>query len=85
MTCHVVNAGKKTVDQITVAVLPLTQPDQGSSVNCNSIYPGFACPVTFGLGSPGDYYCKVTVGKGNKKDLRATFCDVTNGNCSELR
>ena len=85
VTCHVVNAGKKTVDVITVAIVPATQPANANSVNCEQVAPDTACPVTIGLGSPGDYYCKATIGKGNKKDFRATFCDVTSGNCSELR
>jgi hypothetical protein len=85
VTCHVVNAGKKTVDLITVAIVPITQPANASSVNCQQVAPNTACPVTIGLGSPGDYYCKATIAKGNKKDFRATFCDLTSGNCSELR
>jgi len=82
-TCHVVNAGKKVVESITVEVVPATQPANASSVNCQQVEPGTACPASIGAGSAGDYYCKVTITKGNKKDFRATFC-VASGACSEL-
>ncbi|HEY2387413.1 MAG TPA: hypothetical protein VGK30_10660 [Candidatus Binatia bacterium] len=85
VTCEVVNAGKKTVGTVTVAIVPATQPANASSVNCQPVLPDTACPATFGLGAAGDYYCKVTIDKGNKKDFRATFCDVASGTCSEVR
>jgi hypothetical protein len=85
LTCHVVNAGKKTVDLITVAIVPATQPDNPNVSTCPNVGPGSTCVVTIGFGSAADRYCKVTISKGSKKDFRATFCDVTSGNCAELR
>jgi len=85
MTCHVMNGGKKTVDQITVAIAPVTQPDNGSSLNCQQVAAGAGCPATIGVGNPGSYFCKVTISKGSKKDFRAVFCDITSGSCSEAR
>jgi hypothetical protein len=85
MTCHVVNTGKNTVELITVAVVPLTQPENATSSTCEQVVPGGGCPTGTGGGAGGDYYCKVTISKGSKKDFRAVFCDVTSGSCSEAR
>lgn len=84
VTCHVVNVNKKSVALISVEIVPATGGTP-SSANCVDVAPGTACPVTIGLGSPGTYYCRVTTNGGNKKNFRADFCDVTTGNCSELR
>lgn len=86
VTCHVINASKKTVELITVALVPVTQPDNVvASVFCPQVEPGMGCPATMGVGGAGSYYCKVTISKGSKKDFRAMFCDVASGSCSEAR
>jgi hypothetical protein len=84
VTCHVVNVGKKPLKQVTVALVPLTQPVNATDASCETVEVNQGCPITLGLGE-GDYYCKVTIGTGAKKGIRATFCNSTTGACSEVR
>ena len=84
VTCHVVNVGKKPLKDVTVAFVPVTQPENATDSSCATVEVNQGCPITFGLGE-GDYYCRVTIGSGAKKGIRATFCNSTTGACSEVR
>ncbi len=84
VACHAVNASNRVLDQVVVEIFTFNGTGEGINT-CSDVDPGFVCPRTLTLSLGNQHYCQVTVTGGGKKKLRSTFCNVTTGNCSEVR
>ncbi len=78
--CEVVNAAGHEL-QIDITLVDADGTE--FPLVCGAVEPGHTCrhPVT----AAGSLYCKVTVTGGGKDSVRATWCNVNSGNCSEAR
>jgi hypothetical protein len=80
-SCDIVNVSRRDLE---IQVGAFSADGSGFLASCPPVHAGATCTAVFA--GPADHkYCKVVVSGGGKSSVRATWCNVSSGNCSELR
>lgn len=83
MACAAVNVGKKP---LTILVETIAPTGATSGTNSCTVDPGHECHFDGGSNvNTGFTHCRLTVTGGGKNDVRASFCNVTKGLCTDVR
>jgi hypothetical protein len=83
--CTAVNVGAAPVAKIDVAVTVAgSTPGSGAKASCTPVDGSAACTAENQAGGTQFRFCTVTV-TGNRKNVRASFCDTTAGVCVPVR
>lgn len=84
--CTVVNAGTKELAAVTV-VVSKAGAGFGSGVTdeCMAVAGAAECTAATSAGSDGDRFCSVTLVGGSAKVVRGRFCNLSTGECADLR
>lgn len=79
--CTAVNVGPTPIAQIDVSVtVSGSAPGSGVKKSCTALDSNTVCEGENQAGGSSFRFCTVTV-TGNRKNVKATFCDTTAGIC----
>jgi hypothetical protein len=79
--CTAVNVGPTPIARIDVAVtIPGSTPGSGVKESCTAVDSNTICEGENQAGGANFRFCTVTV-TGNRKNVKASFCDTTAGIC----
>jgi hypothetical protein len=83
--CTAVNVGSASLAQVTVDVTIVgSNVGSGATETCSALAANGACEATNQAGGATYRFCTVSV-VGSRKNVRASFCNLTSGVCLPIQ